>query len=69
MTIHPKNLDIYFTDPTYGATQDFRPAPGLQNQVYRLNDKTGAVTVVADGFEMPNGALRSRRWRPVSFCC
>ena len=49
-------MDIYFTDPTYGATQDFRPKPGLQNQVYRLNDKTGAVSVVADGFEMPNGS-------------
>jgi len=55
LAIHPKNLDIYFTDPTYGAVQDFRPAPGLQNQVYRLNDKTGAVSVVADGFQMPNG--------------
>ncbi|KAK3377272.1 gluconolactonase [Lasiosphaeria ovina] len=55
ITVHPKNLDIYFTDPTYGESNNFRPAPGLQNQVYRYNDKTGAVTVAADGFAMPNG--------------
>lgn len=40
-----------------GYLQDFRPAPGLRNQVYRLNDETGAVTVAADGFTLPNGRL------------
>ena len=53
--INPRNKDIYFTDTLYGYLQDFRPVPGIQNQVYRLNDKTGAVTVVADGFTLPNG--------------
>ncbi len=55
VTIHPTNLDIYFTDPSYGKSNNFRPEPGLPKQVYRLNDKTGAVTVAADGFIMPNG--------------
>lgn len=54
--VHPKNKDLYFTDTLYGYLQDFRPAPGLRNQVYRWNDKTGAVTVVADGFVLPNGS-------------
>ncbi len=53
--IHPRNKDVYFTDVPYGYLQAFRPAPGLRNQVYRLNDVTGAVTVVADGFTSPNG--------------
>ncbi|KAI4598311.1 hypothetical protein KJ359_003195 [Pestalotiopsis sp. 9143b] len=53
--VNPRNKDIYFTDPTYGYVQDFRPAPGLPNQVYRFNETTGAVTTVADGFVMPNG--------------
>lgn len=53
--INPRNKDVYFTDTLYGYLQEFRPAPGLRNQVYRLNDKTGAVTVVADGFTLPNG--------------
>jgi hypothetical protein len=55
VAIHPKNKDVYFTDTIYGYVQDFRPAPGLQDQVYRLNPETGAVTVVADGFVHPNG--------------
>ncbi|KAH8898053.1 calcium-dependent phosphotriesterase [Thozetella sp. PMI_491] len=53
--INPKNLDIYFTDPTYGESNNFRPAPGMPTQVYRYNDKTGAVSIAADGFAMPNG--------------
>ncbi|KAJ5468767.1 SMP-30/Gluconolaconase/LRE-like region [Penicillium sp. IBT 31633x] len=55
VAIHPKNKEIYFTDTIYGFVQDFRPAPGLQDQVYRFNPDTGAVTVVADGFDHPNG--------------
>lgn len=55
VSINPRNGDIYFTDTQYGYWQHFRPEPGLQNQVYRLNLETGAVTVVADGFVSPNG--------------
>ncbi len=53
--INPRNKDVYFTDTLYGYLQDFRPTPGLRNQVYRLDDTTGALTVVADGFVLPNG--------------
>jgi gluconolactonase len=56
VAVHPVNNQVYFTDTLYGFLQDFRPAPGLQNQVYRWNDQTGAVTVVADGFVLPNGS-------------
>ncbi|KAJ5860288.1 SMP-30/Gluconolaconase/LRE-like region [Penicillium soppii] len=55
VAIHPKNKEIYFTDTIYGWVQDFRPAPGLQDQIYRFNPDTGAVTVVADDFDHPNG--------------
>ena len=55
LSVNPRNLDIYFTDPSYGKSNNFRPAPGLPTQVYRFNDRTGAVTVAADGFIMPNG--------------
>ncbi|KAJ5131135.1 SMP-30/Gluconolaconase/LRE-like region [Penicillium bovifimosum] len=55
VAIHPKSKDIYFTDTIYGYVQDFRPAPGIQDQVYRFNPDTGAVTVVADEFDHPNG--------------
>ncbi|KAK5635158.1 hypothetical protein RRF57_010870 [Xylaria bambusicola] len=59
MAINPKNNELYFTDPSYGLLQDFRPPEGLPHQVYRYNDKTGAVTVVADGFRQPNGLVFS----------
>ncbi|KAJ5155326.1 hypothetical protein N7492_008129 [Penicillium capsulatum] len=55
VAVHPRSKDVYFTDTIYGWVQDFRPAPGLQDQVYRFNPDTGAVTVVADGFDHPNG--------------
>lgn len=55
VSINPRNGDIYFTDPAYGYTQDFRPPPGMPKQVWRFNEATGAVTVAADGFNMPNG--------------
>jgi len=47
--------DSQFTDTLYGYLQDFRPSPEFPNQVYRYNPSTGAVTVVADGFVLPNG--------------
>lgn len=55
VNIHPENKDIYFTDTIYGYVQDFRPAPGLPNQIYRFNPDTGAVTIAADGFVHSNG--------------
>ncbi|KAL2136542.1 hypothetical protein VTI74DRAFT_3087 [Chaetomium olivicolor] len=55
VSINPRTGEIYFTDPTYGYVQDFRPAPGLPKQVWRFNEATGAVSVAADGFNMPNG--------------
>jgi gluconolactonase len=57
VSVNPRNGDIYFTDTMYGYWQYFRPLPGLQNQVYRFNPETGALTVVADGFVAPNGRL------------
>ncbi|KAI1146614.1 gluconolactonase [Nemania diffusa] len=59
ISINPRNKDVYFTDPIYGLLQDFRPKEGLPHQVYRYNDVTGAVTVVADGLSQPNGLVFS----------
>ncbi|RMZ69793.1 putative lactonohydrolase [Pyrenophora seminiperda CCB06] len=55
LAVHPKNGDLYFTDTLYGYLQDFRPYPGIREQVYRYNFKTGALTVATDGFRHPNG--------------
>ena len=46
---------IWFTDPSYGHLQGFRPEPLLADNVYRYDPRDGTTTVVADGFDKPNG--------------
>jgi gluconolactonase len=46
---------IWFTDPSYGHLQGFRPEPMLGDFVYRHDPATGQTAVVADGFDKPNG--------------
>jgi gluconolactonase len=46
---------IWFTDPSYGWLQGFRPEPLLGDHVYRCDPATGALEVAADGFDKPNG--------------
>ena len=46
---------IWFTDPSYGHLQGFRPEPSLPDQVYRHDPRTGKTTVAAVGFDKPNG--------------
>jgi gluconolactonase len=46
---------IWFTDPSYGWLQGFRPRPLLRDAVHRFDPRTGVVTTVADFFDKPNG--------------
>lgn len=46
---------IWFTDPSYGALQQFKDTPMVGDYVYRYDPKTGAISVVADSFNKPNG--------------
>jgi gluconolactonase len=46
---------IWFTDPSYGFEQGFRPAPRLGDVVYRHDPRTGRTDVAAAGFDKPNG--------------
>jgi gluconolactonase len=46
---------IWFTDPSYGFLQGFRPDPQLGDFVYRFDPASGRVDVVADAFDKPNG--------------
>jgi gluconolactonase len=50
---------IWFTDPSYGHLQGFRPPPVVGDFVYRHDPATGATSVVADGFDKPNGIALS----------
>jgi gluconolactonase len=46
---------IWFTDPTYGYLQGFRPPPELGDRVYRYDPGSNRLAVVADYFDKPNG--------------
>jgi gluconolactonase len=46
---------IWFTDPSYGFLQGFRPVPQVSDRVYRLDHASGGLSVVADSFDKPNG--------------
>jgi gluconolactonase len=56
---------IWFTDPSYGHLQGFRPPPVGGDFVYRHDPATGETTVVADGFDKPNGIALSRDERTL----
>jgi gluconolactonase len=46
---------IWFTDPSYGHRQVFRPEAELCDLVYRYDPRGDRLTVAADGFDKPNG--------------
>lgn len=46
---------VWFTDPSYGHLQGFRPEPQVGDHVYRYDPATELVAVVADSFVKPNG--------------
>ncbi len=46
---------IWFTDPSYGFLQSFKPQPRVGDFVYRFDPDSGALSVVADSFNKPNG--------------
>lgn len=46
---------IWFTDPSYGHLQGFRPQPMVGDYVYRHDPASGETAVAADGFDKPNG--------------
>jgi gluconolactonase len=52
---------IWFTDPSYGSLQGFRPPPETGDHVFRFDPASGALAVVADGFDKPNGLVFSPR--------
>lgn len=46
---------VWFTDPSYGYLQGFRPEPAVGDFVYRYDPRTGALDVVTDELDKPNG--------------
>jgi gluconolactonase len=50
---------IWFTDPSYGHLQGFRPAPELGEHVYRYEPRSHSLSIVAEDFDKPNGLVFS----------
>src|SRR5436190_4614594 len=46
---------VWFTDPSYGHLQGFRPEPLIGDYVYRYDPGSNRLSVVADSFDKPNG--------------
>jgi len=46
---------IWFTDPSYGFLQGFRPPPETGDRVYRFDPAAGDLRAVADTLDKPNG--------------
>jgi len=46
---------VWFTDPSYGHLQGFKPEPQVGDYVYRYDPESDQVSVVADSFDKPNG--------------
>ncbi|KAL9087223.1 MAG: hypothetical protein Q9165_006717 [Trypethelium subeluteriae] len=65
VVVHHETGDIWFTDPTYGYEQAFRPSPVLPPQVYRFRPSAKECWVVADGFEMCNGLCFSPDYKKM----
>ena len=46
---------VWFTDPSYGHLQGFRPEPRMPDAVYRYDPAGDRLDAVAAGFDKPNG--------------
>jgi len=46
---------IWFTDPSYGVLQGFRPRSVAADRVWRLDPETGEAAIVAESLDKPNG--------------
>ena len=56
---------VWFTDPSYGYLQGFRPAPRLGDFVYRHDPATGDVDAAA-AFAWRDFMVSARRWQATS---
>lgn len=56
---------IWFTDPSYGHLQGFRPEPQVADRVYRYDPASEQLTVVVEDLDKPNGLAFSPDQRVV----
>lgn len=67
VVVHP-NGDIWFTDPGYGSMMNYEGNKGplhLKESVYRIDGKTGAISVVTKDMDKPNGLCFSPDYKKL----
>ena len=58
VVVHKGDNSIWFTDPGYGSMWNYEGNKGPlhhKESIYRIDDKTGKITKVADQIDKPNG--------------
>ena len=71
--VHPGDGSIWFTDPGYGSLMNYEghrmntgsPQPLRKEAVYRIDAKTGAVTMLTDTPFKPNGLCFSHDYKTL----
>ena len=67
IVVHPDG-SIWFSDPTYGINGDyegFKAPKELKEAVYRVDAKTGQMTIITDEMTGPNGICFSPDYKKV----
>ncbi len=70
IVVHPDG-GIWFTDPGYGTLMDYEGHKGellLKEAVYRLDAKSGQMTMVTDELFKPNGICFSPDYKKAYIC-
>lgn len=66
--VHPNDGSIWFTDPGYGSLMNYEGNKGellLKEAVYRVDAKTGQVTMLTDEIFKPNGICFSPDYKKL----
>jgi gluconolactonase len=70
IVVHPDG-SIWFTDPTYGISgnyEGFKADSEIKPMAYRLDGKTGQMTIITDELDQPNGICFSPDYKKVYIC-
>jgi gluconolactonase len=68
VVVHPQDGSIWFTDPGYGSMSSYEGEQGeleLKEAVYRIDAQSGAMSLVTDEINKPNGLCFSPDYKTL----